>query len=215
MLLLVGGLSASMGGTGLSGAGSAGTLLGMMLALGSAGVIACSVTMMNRHGARGSSTLNAAVATTISGLPFVPFLVLSPPSAHDVVVVAAITICCWVPACLSNWWAMPRIAPTLGTSIGLNEALVTGAVAWAVLGDRLAPVQLAGGLAVGLAVLPEARIHVAGAAGARPRRGAPRRGGGHGRAAQRPASRGIVVKSYRRVTRPVRVHTRARRIGRV
>jgi drug/metabolite transporter (DMT)-like permease len=134
----------------------------MVLALGSAGVIACSVTMMNRHGGRGSSTLNAAVATTISGLPFVPFLVLSPPSAHDVVVVAAITICCWVPACLSNWWAMPRIAPTLGTSIGLNEALVTGAVAWAVLGDRLAPVQLAGGLAVGLAVLLEARIHVAG-----------------------------------------------------
>ncbi|MDX6523407.1 MAG: hypothetical protein QOI17_920 [Gaiellales bacterium] len=214
MVLLVAGLVASMAGSGLSGAGNGRTLLGMALALGSAGVIACSVTMMNRHGGRGSSTLNAAIATTVSGLPFLPFLVLSPPSAHDVLVVAVVTVCCWVPACLSNWWATPRIAPTLGTSIGLNEALVTGAVAWAVLGDRLAPVQLAGGLAVGLAVLLEARIHVVGAAAARLQGGAPRRGGGHGRPDRRPASRGIVVRSCRRVTRPVRVRTRARRIAR-
>jgi hypothetical protein len=76
MVLLAGGLVASVAGTGLSGAGGARTLLGM--ALGSAGVIACSVTMMNRHGGRGSSTLNAAVATPVSGLPFMPFLVLAP-----------------------------------------------------------------------------------------------------------------------------------------
>ena len=55
------------------------------------------------------------------GLVFLPSLYLAPPSAHDVVVVAAITVCCFVPAGLLSWWSQPRLVPTVATSIGLQR----------------------------------------------------------------------------------------------
>lgn len=198
--------------TGIAGNGfdhvTATALAGLGLALLSAMAIAVNVTLVNRHGRKGSPAANSAVAATICGLPFLPFLFLHPPTPAGVAAVAAITLTCWVPASALNWWASPKLPPTLSTSIGLNEAVVTGGVAWLALGQTLSTVQMAGGSAILAAVVLEARSHGRRApADVRPH-------GRPSRSERRRYDRSSLVRSYSRATRPVRVRVRARRISR-
>jgi drug/metabolite transporter (DMT)-like permease len=205
--LLAAGVSSGIAGAGFDHV-TAAALIGLGLALLSAMAIAVNVTLVNRHGRRGSPPLNSAVAATVCGLPFLPFLVLHPPTLAGAAAVGAITLTCWVPASMLNWWASPKLPPTLSTSIGLNEAVVTGSVAWIALGQTLSPLQIAGGSAILAAVVLEARTHVRHAPATAPPHDRPER------KEPRRYERGLVVRTYSRATRPVRVRVRARRLSR-
>lgn len=199
--LLVAGVGGGVAGAGVSHLSLAITA-GLGLALISAVLVAVNVTLISRHGGRGNSTLNGAISCLVCSVPFLPALVVHPPTLHEALLVAAVTVCCWVPAGTLNWWATPRLTPALVSTIGLNEAAVTGAVGWAALGAALTPAQLAGGVAIVAAVGMEARSH----------RGEPRPVDVP--AWRRPARGTHPARVYRRVTRPVRTRTLARRLAR-
>ncbi len=203
-LLVAGSGSGVLGGE--LGGVSPHVLLGVGLALLSAAAVALNATLVNRHGGKATAAWNSALSNGVCGLVFLPSLYLAPPSAHDVVVVAAITVCCFVPAGLLSWWSQPRLVPTVATSIGLNEALVTGTLAWWFLGSHLGPVELAGGAAILAAVVLETRRHAtATPSHARPQTHPPRR------TVPRRMPRQPIARRYQAATRPVRVRARDRR----
>jgi drug/metabolite transporter (DMT)-like permease len=212
--LLVAGSGSGIAGDGL-GAVTPHMLLGIGLALVSAAAIAYRATLVNRHGCGAGAAFNSGVATLVCGIPFVPFLFTNPPTLHEVVVLSAVTLTCYVPAGLMAWWAAPKLDPTLTTSIGLNEALVTASLAWVMLGAHLSPLQLAGGVAILAAVVLEARRHTAIARRrvSVPHAGRDRRDDGHQLVPRRAPSQRI-ARRYRAATRPVRVRARARRLAR-
>lgn len=207
------GLLIAGSGSGVLGGGidevSPHVLLGIGLALFSAGAVAVNATLVNRHGGKAAAAWNSAICNAVCGALCLPSLYLAPPSAHDVLAVTVITVCCFVPAGLLSWWSQPRLVPTLATSIGLNEALVTGTLAWCVLGSRLGPLELVGGAAILAAVVLEARRHTSTAVRtARPHTLPPRR------VVPRRMPQPRIARRYRAATRPVRVRARARRIAR-
>jgi drug/metabolite transporter (DMT)-like permease len=211
--LLVAGSVSGIAGDGL-GKVSPHMLLGIGLALVSAAAIAFRATLVNRHGCGAGAAFNSGIATMVCAVPFVPFLFTNPPTLHELVMLSVVTLTCYVPAGLMAWWAAPKLDPTLTTAIGLNEALVTASLAWVMLGARLSPLQLAGGVAILAAVVLEARRHTA---IARRRVSAPagrdRRDDGHQLVPHRAPSQRI-ARRYRAATRPVRMRTRARRLAR-
>ena len=206
--LLLAGSSSGVLGQGFT-AVSPHVLLGLGLALLSAAAIAVNATLVNRHGGKATAAWNSAISNGVCGLLFLPSLVVAPPTPHQVLVITVITVCCFVPAGLLSWWSQPRLVPTVATSIGLNEALVTGALAWCFLGSRLAPVELAGGAAILTAVVLEARRHTSRATTPAPPISLPPR-----RTVPRRLPQPRIARRYHAVTRPVRVRARARRIAR-
>jgi drug/metabolite transporter (DMT)-like permease len=212
--LLVAGSASGIAGDGL-GAVTPHMMLGIGLALVSAAGIAYRATLINRHGCGAGAAFNSGVATLVCGIPFVPFVFTSPPTLHEAVVLSVVTLTCYVPAGLMAWWAAPKLDPTLTTSIGLNEALVTASLAWVMLGAHLSPLQLAGGVAILGAVVLEARRHTAIARRrvSVPLAGRDRRDDGHQLVPHRAPSQRI-ARRYRAATRPVRMRARARRLAR-
>jgi drug/metabolite transporter (DMT)-like permease len=183
--LLATGVATSMLGSHLS-LGNPQTLIGFGLALGSAAGIACNATLVKRHGHTGKASRNAAIIAGVSATPYLPLLVTHPPTILQALLIVMLTACCWVPACLLNWYALKSIPTTLSTAIGVNEALITGAVAWTLFGRALGPVQIAGAAVIIFAVLLEARLHQTGAATTAARRQrSERRDDGHQRLPQR------------------------------
>ncbi|MGN6380230.1 MAG: DMT family transporter [Gaiellales bacterium] len=211
--LLVAGSASGVAGGGL-GRVTPHVLLGIGLALISAAAIAYRATLVNRHGSTSGAAYSSGMATAFCALPFLPFLLTNPPTLRETVILGAVTLSCYVPAGLMAWWAAPRLDPTLTTAVGLNEALVTASMAGVFLGARLSPLQLAGGAAILVAVVLEARRHTVMARRVAARHTGPdRRDDGH-RPEARRAPRQRIARRSRAATRPVRVRARARRIER-
>ena len=212
--LLVAGSASGIAGDGLSSV-TPHVLLGIGLALVSAAAIAYRATLVNRHPSGAGAAFNSGIATMVCGVPFVPFLFTNPPTLHEALVMTVITLTCYVPAGLMAWWAAPKLEPTMTTAIGLNEAMVTASLAWVMLGARLSPLQLAGGVAILAAVVLEARRHTAIARRrvSVPHAGRDRRDDGHQLVPHRAPSQRI-ARRYRAATRPVRARARARRLAR-
>jgi drug/metabolite transporter (DMT)-like permease len=145
-------LAVSFSGVALTLGGGDGTPAGIALGLGAAAFYAVYIVT----GARELKGVDALASTTVVCLSATATLLVAsalhsprlPASAAGWLAVAAIAIVCTVVAILAFFAGLKRVGPATASIASTLEPLVTVALAWWLLGETLAPIQLAGGALV-------------------------------------------------------------------
>jgi drug/metabolite transporter (DMT)-like permease len=145
-------LAASFAGLALTLGGGLGTPAGIALGLGAAAFYSVYIVV----GARELKHVDALASTTVVCLSAASVLALStlvtqaqfPGAMEGWVAIVAIAAVSTVVAILAFFAGLKRVGPGTASIVSTLEPVVTVALAWAVLGERLAPAQMAGGAIV-------------------------------------------------------------------
>jgi drug/metabolite transporter (DMT)-like permease len=145
-------LAASFAGLALTLGGGLGTPAGIALGLGAAAFYSIYIVV----GARELRHTDALASTTVVCLSAATVLALStlvtqarfPGATEGWLAIGAIAAISTVIAILAFFAGLKRVGPGTASIVSTLEPVVTVALAWAVLGEHLAPVQLAGGAIV-------------------------------------------------------------------
>jgi len=145
-------LAAGFGGLAIMLGGGQGTAAGIALGLGAAAFYSVYILV----GARELRHVDALASTTIVCLSAAVVLGLSafvseprfPGTWWGWAAIGAIAIVSTVVAILTFFAGLKRVGPSTASVISTFEPVFTVALAWAILGETLAPLQLAGGAVV-------------------------------------------------------------------
>jgi drug/metabolite transporter (DMT)-like permease len=143
-------------------------LLGVLLALGSVIALAAYLWLVSVWG-RSRRVREAAGWVQVTTLVVLfPSLGLGVPSPADLGLVIVAGAVLFVPAVLTQWWALPRLAPTVFGIVILSEAVFTAGFAALIFGDALSPLVILAGVIIVLATGIEVSRTRGGVPGARP-----------------------------------------------
>jgi drug/metabolite transporter (DMT)-like permease len=145
-------LAVSFAGIALTLGGGQGTPTGILLGLAAAAFYSVYIVV----GARELAGTDALASTTVVCLSAGATLALAscfrephcPQAAWGWAAVAAIALVSTVIAILAFFAGLKRVGPAVASIVSTLEPVVTVALAWAVLGETLSPIQLAGGAMV-------------------------------------------------------------------
>jgi len=145
-------LAASFAGLALTLGGGEGTPTGIALALAAAAFYSVYIVI----GARELKGTDSLAVTTVICLSAAATLALAsaftvprfPGAAWGWAAIGAIAVVSTVVAILAFFAGLRRVGPGTASIVSTLEPVVTVALAWAVLGESLSPLQLAGGIVV-------------------------------------------------------------------
>jgi inner membrane transporter RhtA len=141
LALIVGGVALAARGETGEATGSD-PLLGVLLALGSVLALAAYLWLISIWG-RSRRVREAAGWVQLTALVvLLPSLWLGVPSLTDLGLVVLAGVVLFTPAVMAQWWALPRLAPTVFGIVILSEAVFTGGFAALLFGDALSPLVI-------------------------------------------------------------------------
>ncbi|MBL0142339.1 MAG: DMT family transporter [Betaproteobacteria bacterium] len=156
-------LAVSFAGLALTLGGGQGTVTGVALGLAAAAFYSVYIVI----GARELKDTDALASTTVVCLSAAAVLALStlvtearfPDAPWGWAAIGAIAIVSTVVSILAFFAGLKRVGPAVASTVSTLEPVVTVALAWIVLGESLAPLQLAGGALVLACAILLARAH--------------------------------------------------------